>query len=276
MKARLPEAFHAKIDAILQRATNVLSVIHPHIYFPVYSNGLKDIGRFLAFKRAHESATGPQTIVWRKHWSKTKAPDIKAQILQYNQDDGRALKHVVESIGSLISSDVPTPPGHEQRSVINTTHLRQARSGSHNFQKIEFAVPDLDVVNRAAYFDYQRQKIFVRASTSLKRILRKALPRRSRLKPNKVIQLEAKKCVSCSEQEDFSVVSSQENGDRSEVFQGRCKKVSHRVSIVEVQMPKMRHSLCPGGCSRRKSNKIWTRACNLVHIQQLGLWAEPA
>ncbi len=197
MKARLPESCHAKIDAILERATNVLSVIHPHIYFPIYSNGLKDIGRFLAFKRAHESAAGLQTIVWRKDWNKTKAPDIKAQLLQYNQDDCRALKHVVESIGSLISSDVPTPPGHEQRSAINTADLRQAGSGSHKFQKIEFALPDLDVVNRAAYFDYQRQKIFVRASTSLKRILRKALPRRSRLKPNKVIQLEAKKCVSC-------------------------------------------------------------------------------
>jgi predicted RecB family nuclease len=197
IKARLPESFHAKIDAILERTTNVLSVIHPHIYFPVYSNGLKDIGRFLGFKRAHESATGLQTIVWRKDWNKTKAPEIKTQLLQYNQDDCRALKHVVESIGSLISSDVPTPFGHEQMSVINTADLRQAGSGSHKFRKIEFAVPDLDVVNRAAYFDYQRQKIFVRASPSLKRILTKATPRRSHLKPNKVFQLEARKCVSC-------------------------------------------------------------------------------
>jgi len=155
------------------------------------------IGRYLAFKRAHESATGLQAIVWRKDWNKTKAPDIKAQLLQYNQDDCRALKHVFEFIDSLISSDVPIPPGHEQRSVINTANLRQVGSGSHKFRKIEFAVPDLDVVKRAAYFDYQRQKIFVRASTSLKRILTKALPRQSRLKPNKVLQLEAKKCVSC-------------------------------------------------------------------------------
>jgi len=197
MKARLPEPFHAKIDAILERATNVLSVIHPHIYFPVYSNGLKDIGRFLGFEWAQEGATGLQTIVWRKNWNKTKAPDIKAQLLQYNQDDCRALRHVVESIDSLISSGVPTPPGREQRAVINTADLRQVGSGSHKFRKIEFAVPDLDVVNRAAYFDYQRQKIFVRTSTSLKRILTKALPRRARLKPNKVLQFEAKKCVSC-------------------------------------------------------------------------------
>lgn len=197
MRARLPESFHAKIDALLERATNVLSVIYPHIYFPVYSNGLKDIGRFLGFQWAQESATGLQTIVWRKNWNKTKAADIKAQLLQYNQDDCRALKHVVESIDSMISSEVPLPPGHARRSVINTADLRQASCGFHRFRKIEFAMPDLDVVNRSAYFDYQRQKIFVRASTSLKRVLTKSTPRRSRLKPNKVFEIEAKKCVSC-------------------------------------------------------------------------------
>ena len=49
MKARLPEILHTKVDRILERATNVLSVIHQHIYFPVYSNSLKDIGRFSGF-----------------------------------------------------------------------------------------------------------------------------------------------------------------------------------------------------------------------------------
>jgi predicted RecB family nuclease len=196
MKTRLPESLHSKIDAILERATNVLSVIHPHVYFPVYSSGLKEIGRFLGFEWANGNATGLQAIVSRKNWKKTNAPDIKAQLLQYNQEDCRALKHVVESIGRLISSDAP-PTGHARSSAINTADLKPAGSGSHRFRKIEFAIPGLDVVNRSAYFDYQRQKIFVRASTSVKRLLTKATPKRSRLKPNKVLQIEAKKCLSC-------------------------------------------------------------------------------
>jgi predicted RecB family nuclease len=69
MKGKLPEALHARIDMILERATNVLSVIHPHVYFPTYSNALKDIGRFLGFQRADEDATGLQTIVWRNGWN---------------------------------------------------------------------------------------------------------------------------------------------------------------------------------------------------------------
>ena len=275
MKARLPESFHAKIDAILERATNVLSVIHPHIYFPVYSNGLKDIGRFLGFKRAHESATGLQTIVWRKHWNKTKAPDIKAQLLQYNQDDCRALKHVVESIGSLISSDVPTPPGHEQRSVINTADLRQAGSGSHKFQKIEFAVPDLDVVNRAAYFDYQRQKIFVRASTSLKRILRKALPRRSRLKPNKVIQLEAKKCVSCRSRKISQLCPVKRTVIDLKFFRGGAKKWVTEYLSWKYKCPKCGTLFAPEGVPGGRAPKYghglvtWCMYNNLVCGQNL-------
>jgi predicted RecB family nuclease len=197
MKTRLPESLHPKIDTILERATNVLSLIHPHVYFPTYSNGLKDIGRFLGFEWTHENATGLQAIVWRMNWNKTNAPDIKARLLQYNHDDCRALKHVVESIGGLISSDAPTPLGYARGAAINTGDLRTSSRRSHRFRKIEWALPGLDVVNRSAYFDYQRHKIFVRAHKSLKRVLTKVTPRRSHLKPNKVLQIEAKKCVLC-------------------------------------------------------------------------------
>ncbi len=43
-KARLPESLHGKIDAILERATNVLSLIHPHVYFPVYDHYSAGVG----------------------------------------------------------------------------------------------------------------------------------------------------------------------------------------------------------------------------------------
>jgi predicted RecB family nuclease len=33
------------VDKVLGRAVNVLSIIHPHVYFPTHSCSLKDIGR---------------------------------------------------------------------------------------------------------------------------------------------------------------------------------------------------------------------------------------
>jgi predicted RecB family nuclease len=103
MKARLPEFLHTKVDRILERATDLLSVIHQHIYFPVYSNSLKDSGRFLGFEWASNNATGLEAIVWRDIWNTAKAANIKTQLLQYNQDDSRALKPSVESIGRLVT-----------------------------------------------------------------------------------------------------------------------------------------------------------------------------
>ena len=50
--------------------------------------------------------------MWRNIWNTAKASDIRTQLLQYNQDDCRALKHVVESIGAGWSPlNVPMAPG---------------------------------------------------------------------------------------------------------------------------------------------------------------------
>jgi predicted RecB family nuclease len=103
MQATLPKSLHPRIDAILERTTNVLSVIHPHIYLPTYSNALKDIGRFLGFQRADEDATGLQSIIWRKSWNDNRASEIKARLLQYNRDDCRELEHITDFVRQLIS-----------------------------------------------------------------------------------------------------------------------------------------------------------------------------
>ena len=81
IRDNLPECHQSQIDRILERATNVLSVVYPHIYFPTYSNSLKDIGRFLGAKRTDESATGLLTIVWRRNWEATRNPALITDIL---------------------------------------------------------------------------------------------------------------------------------------------------------------------------------------------------
>src|SRR5438034_7207951 len=50
------------IDRVLVNAVNVLSVIHANVYFPTFTNGLKDIGAYLGCTWAAENSSGLQSL----------------------------------------------------------------------------------------------------------------------------------------------------------------------------------------------------------------------
>jgi predicted RecB family nuclease len=49
----------------VDHATNLLSFIYAQIYFPTYSNGLKEITGYLGFRWSGSLTSGLETIVWR-------------------------------------------------------------------------------------------------------------------------------------------------------------------------------------------------------------------
>ena len=57
-----------RLDKVLGSLTNVLAVVYDHIYFPCYTNGLKDVAACLGYSWTDEAASGIQSIVWRKRW----------------------------------------------------------------------------------------------------------------------------------------------------------------------------------------------------------------
>lgn len=199
VKAKLPECLHPKIDTILERATNVLSMVHPHIYFPTYSNGLKDIGRFLGCQRTHENATGLQTIVWREGWEANEDPTLKANLLEYNQDDCRTLKHVCEFIRALTEPDVRSPAVHHNLpKIIRTDEMIKERPRWELFRPKEYALEDLKHVNKCAYFDYQREKVFLRTHRQFKAInKRHRMLKRTKICPNRIVNIECVRCPRC-------------------------------------------------------------------------------
>jgi predicted RecB family nuclease len=199
MRKRLPECLRPKINAILERTTNVLSTIHPHLYFPTYANSLKDIGRFLRFQRADEIATGLQTIVWRKSWEARQAAATKARLLQYNQDDCRALKHVFEFIRRLTSPEFATA-SVSQISVKTTQSedLPKTRPRWEMFGPREYASEDLRRVAKCAYFDYQRERVYVRSHPHFKVVnKRRRKFSRASIRVNKVQAIESQRCPQC-------------------------------------------------------------------------------
>jgi predicted RecB family nuclease len=56
------------VDKVISNSFNILSAVYSHIYFPTYSNGLKDIGTYLGCTWSERDVTGIQGIVWRRRW----------------------------------------------------------------------------------------------------------------------------------------------------------------------------------------------------------------
>lgn len=197
MKSKLLERLHPRIDAILERATNVLSVIHAHIYFPTYSNSLKDIGRFLGFQGTDADATGLHSIMWRHAWNESRTEEIKARLLQYNQDDCRELKHITDFLMQVTSppASATTSPPQRLFKIVPTGELATARPRWELFRPREYASEDLEKVAKCAYFDYQREKVFVRTHPQLRAAIKE---RRSHsIRVNTVSVLEGDRCPVC-------------------------------------------------------------------------------
>ena len=198
LQPRLSQSHRSTVDTILKHATNVLSLIYPHIYFPTYSNSLKEIGRFLGCHRTNEDATGLLTIAWRKTWEVTRKPDLKANLLQYNQEDCRALRRVSELITDLTRSASASPALQDGFPATRTEEMIKERPHWELFREKEYASEDFKYLCKCAYFDYQREKVLVRTDPQLRSVNKKHRNlKRTKMSPNTVVEIECRHCPSC-------------------------------------------------------------------------------
>jgi predicted RecB family nuclease len=189
---------------ILARVVNVLSLVHAHIYFPTYSNGLKDIGWYLGFRWTAPDASGLQSIVWRKKWEETGSPVFKDRLTTYNAEDCAALRLVTEFVYSicadqtgLLSSQGVLPADHQvsRAEEINPPSTSRRPEWGH----AEFAIPDFAFVNERAYFDYQRDRVFIRTDKPLKRHKagKRSAKRNKNLRVNRSVEITSQDCPFC-------------------------------------------------------------------------------
>ncbi len=63
---------HCSGGVFSDRLVNVASSVYGKVYFPVRSNGLKPLGRFLGAAWTDPEASGLQSLVWRHRWEMTR------------------------------------------------------------------------------------------------------------------------------------------------------------------------------------------------------------
>jgi predicted RecB family nuclease len=198
-KQKLPDHLKPKVDLILARSVNVLSIVHPHIYFPTYSNGLKEIGRFLGYARVQEDVTGLQTIPWRKDWETNKDLGLKSKLIQYNQDDCTELRHLCDFISRVVSQDsTKSTDDSNFPKLSRTAELKTDRPHWQMFGAREYALEDFKHVVKCSYFDYQREKVFIRTHEHFKSINKRHRKlRRTHMRPNTIVTFECHNCSHC-------------------------------------------------------------------------------
>lgn len=149
----------SNVGKSLSSAINLLSVIYGRVYFPVATNSLKDIARYYGFNWTSANASGIDTIIWRTKWETTRESNIKDRIVQYNSEDCLALNHVTDRLLSLNNL--------HDNDVVNSDDLKPVEFYC-KYRKNQFQVPELEEINLAAYWNYQRDKMHF-ASNACKR-----------------------------------------------------------------------------------------------------------
>jgi len=174
------------IERVLSSCANVLSMIYGQIYFPIYSNDLKSLASYLDFKWSAKNPSGLKAITWRCQWEITQNDKYRKKLLKYNHEDCLALRHVMEAIYTICKSDMRLKSNTQK----DTAEIHDLTRGwPYIFKRNEFFSKTFDRINKCSYFDYQREKIYVRTSPSIKRNLHRETKRfKKRVKINKVVE----------------------------------------------------------------------------------------
>lgn len=159
------------LDQLIKEAVNVLSVIYAQIYFPTYSNSLKDIAPYLGFQWSESDASGLNSLIWRAEWEGSKNVRLKQKLSRYNAEDCRALEELTKTVAQLCQKQIKTREAGAKGEVIHTNSIQ--RKNAFHLGKNDFSLPELEYINQAAYWHYQRDKVYVKSSHQINRTAHK-------------------------------------------------------------------------------------------------------
>ena len=199
---------------VLNTMVNTLSIIYSHIYYPTYSNGLKDVGGYLGCTWSELDASGIQSIVWRSYWEANHDDNWKQKLITYNQEDCTALRRITELIQTIVDnsdSNVKSLFITSQNIPVSWMDIDKL-SYTNKWQRINFYHSDYEFINNCAYFDYQRDRVYVRTSRNLRKSKAKEAKERSGRRPNPTnrVQIVSPMCPVCKNKEDITETKDRE------------------------------------------------------------------
>jgi Transposase IS66 family/RNase_H superfamily len=195
-------AYPGFVDELMAASVNLLSVIYAKIYFPTYSNGLKEIAQYLGFQWSESDASGLSAIMWRSQWEVRREPRFQQQLTIYNAEDCAALQRLTECVSALaVKAELPHSAqrieGENIEIALAQEPLPETSRGE--WGTPQFVHPDFAYINTCAYFDYQREKVFIRTSGNIKReqALIMKTKKHNKVKIHRRVEIEDRICPFC-------------------------------------------------------------------------------
>jgi len=98
---RLEKKYPVTCESVKKRLVNISSFIYGRVYFPIWSNKLKELGKFVGASWTSPDASGLQSLVWRYDWEEKQNDDCKQMLMKYNEEDCRALRLLTDQLSKI-------------------------------------------------------------------------------------------------------------------------------------------------------------------------------
>lgn len=180
------------VDRLIETSVNLVGSIYGKIYFPTFSNSLKELGRYLGFEWAWPRASGAATPLLRRAWELGADEDFKRELISYNMDDCRAAATVADALIRICAGSA---------SGLDLVNVGSLEVGfQRTFGRFDSALPEFEKINDAAYWDYQRSKIYARTDKTVRKTVRKSQQKVKNIKVEKdtSIGVPPKTCPKCN------------------------------------------------------------------------------
>ena len=93
----------AEVEAMFaeSRFVDLYAMVKSKTEWPTYDHSIKTLGKFLGFKWRDSEPSGAASIAWFDKWVKTGDMTTKWRIMEYNEDDCRAMRVLLQGIRKL-------------------------------------------------------------------------------------------------------------------------------------------------------------------------------
>ncbi len=121
----------------IKKPLNLVSVIFAQLYFPVLSNRLKEIARWLGAEWSDTTCSGLDCVVQRCDWQEDRSALIRNKLVIYNAEDCLALQLVADEVTARLCESRDSSAQSSDK-IVKTDSLK--RDLPHHLGRIKFVV----------------------------------------------------------------------------------------------------------------------------------------